>query len=84
MSLLSQLKDLRHKYLSTNAEYLRTPIYIGGGIPDAQDPGKATRRQLIPHFTILHGLPTPPPYEPDAGAEMPEQTPEDELEDVIA
>ena len=83
MSLLNQLKDLRHKYLETNAAYIRTPIYIKGCIPDSDDPDKATRKLLIPHYVIWHGLPAPPPYEPDAGADMPEQFAE-ELEDVIA
>ena len=57
MTLLRQLQALKTKYLETNAEYLRTPIFIAGGIPDAQDPGKATRKLLIPHFVIWHGLP---------------------------
>jgi hypothetical protein len=89
MSLLSQLKDLRQQYLTTNSEYLRTPIYIWGCIPDAQDPGKATRRQLIPHYVIHHGLPEQVYDWPDTEAERPgcvsrdeEQMPEDE--DVIA
>lgn len=66
MSLLRQLQALKTKYLATNAEYLRTPIFIGGGIPDAQDPGKATRKLLIPHFVIWHGLPSPVYEVPEA------------------
>jgi hypothetical protein len=84
MSLLTQLKDLKSKYLETNSAYLRTPIFLAGGIPLKDDPDKATRKLLIPHYVIWHGLPATPRNEPDAGADMPEQTPEDELEDVIA
>ena len=84
MSLLSQLKDLKTKYLETNSAYLRTPIFLNGGIPDIDDPDKATRKFLIPHYVIWHGLPATPPYEPDAGADMPESSLLDELEDVIA
>jgi hypothetical protein len=85
MSLLSQLKDLRQQYLTTNSEYLRRPIYIWGCIPDAQDPGKATRRQLIPHYVIHWGLPEPPPYEPEQEYRTPEQMePEQMEEDIIA
>jgi hypothetical protein len=80
MSLLSQLKDLKTKYLETNSAYLRTAIYIWGCIPDAADPGKATRRQLIPHFSIHYGLPEQV-YE---GPEAEYRTPEQEAEDVIA
>jgi hypothetical protein len=75
VSLLSQLKDLKTKYLETNSEYLRTPIYLSGGMPLADDPEKATRKLLIPHYVIWHGLPATPPYEPDAGADMPESSP---------
>ena len=85
MSLLSQLKDLKTKYLETNSEFLRTPIYLNGGIPLKDDPDKATRKLLIPHYVIWHGLPAPPPYA--AGADMPEQECrelEAEEEDVIA
>ena len=85
MSLLSQLKELRHKYLETNSEFLRTPIYLYGGIPLRDDPEKATRKLLIPHFCIWHGLPATPPYE--AGDDMPEQEYrelEPEEEDTIA
>jgi hypothetical protein len=84
MSLLSQLKDLKTQYLATNSAYLRTPIVLHGGIPLKDDPAKATRKFLIPHYVIWHGLPATPPYEPDAGAEIPESSPLDELEDVIA
>ena len=85
MSLLSQLKDLKTKYLETNSAYLRTPIYLYGGIPLRDDPDKATRKLVIPHFCIWHGFPPPPPYE--AGDDMREQEyrelePEDE--DTIA
>jgi hypothetical protein len=63
MSLLRQLNALKTQYLATNSAYLRTPIFLHGGIPLADDPAKATRKRLIPHFTIWHGLPEPPPYE---------------------
>jgi hypothetical protein len=81
MSLLSQLKDLKTKYLETNAEYLRTPIFLSGGIPSSDDPGKAKRKLLIPHYVIWHGLPATPPH--DAGADMPESSRLDELEDQL-
>jgi hypothetical protein len=80
VSLLSQLKDLRHKYLETNSAYLRTPIFLHGGIPLKDDPDKATRKLLIPHFCIHHGLPFQAYVWPEAGTDMPEQ----ELEEVIA
>jgi hypothetical protein len=84
MSLLSQLKDLKTKYLETNSAYLRTPIFLYGGIPEQDDLGKATRKLLIPHYIIWHGLPEPPPYEvPEAEYRMREQM-DMESEDVIA
>jgi hypothetical protein len=85
MSLLSQLKDLKTKYLETNSEYLRTPIYIWGCIPDAADPGKATRKRLIPHFTIYHGLPEQVYDWPEHEYRTPDERAADmEPEDVIA
>jgi hypothetical protein len=84
MSLLSQLKDLKNQYLTTNAAYLRTPIYIHGAIPLAQDPAKATRKLLIPHYVIWHGLPEQEYEVPEAEYRTPDEREADMEEDVIA
>ena len=83
MSLLRQLRELRTQYLTTNAEYLRTPIYLHGGIPLKDDPAKATRKLLIPHYAIWHGLPEHVYTVPEAEYRMPEQFAY-EPEDAIA
>jgi hypothetical protein len=85
MSLLSQLKDLKTKYLETNSEYLRTPIFLYGGIPLKDDPGKATRKLFIPHYVIWHGLPEQVYDWPEAEYRTPDERAADmELEDIIA
>jgi hypothetical protein len=82
VTILRQIKELKSEYASINAHVLRRVIQIHGGIPNDLDPKKPLRRTLLPGFLIIGGLPAPPPY--DAGAYMPEHTPDDELEDVIA
>jgi hypothetical protein len=83
VSLLCQLNALRQQYLATDAEYLRTPIYLHGGLPLKDDPAKATRKCLIPHYAIWHGLPEQVYTVPEAEYWMPEQF-ADEPEDAIA
>jgi hypothetical protein len=80
MSLLSQLKELRHKYLETNSAYLRTPIYLYGGIPLADDPDKPTRKTLIPHYVIWHHMPDPVYEVPEAEYRTPDGREADERE----
>jgi hypothetical protein len=85
VSLLSQLKDLKTKYLETNSEYLRTPIFLHGGIPLKDDPDKATRKLLIPRYVIWHGLPEQVYDWPEHEYRTPDERAADmEPEDVIA
>ena len=81
MSFLRQIKDLKTEFATIHSRVLRRVIQINGGIPLSSDPKKPLRRTLLPGYLVIGGLPAPPPY--DAGADMPESSPLDELEDQL-
>jgi len=77
MTLLRQIKELKSEFATIHSDVLRRVIQINGGIPIALDPKKPLRRTLLPGFLVIAGLPHAQPYEPDAGADKPEQMEED-------
>ena len=73
MSFLRQIKELRSEFATIHSHVLRRLVQINGCIPERSNPKKPLRRTLLPGYLVIGGLPDPPPYEPEAGADMPEQ-----------
>jgi hypothetical protein len=84
MTILRQIKELKTEFAAIHSHVLRSVVQVNGGIPLALDPNKPLRRTLMPGFLVIGGLPHAPPYVPDAGYGMPEQTEPKQREDAIA
>jgi hypothetical protein len=74
MTILRQIKDLKTEYATIHSHVLRQVVQIHGCIPLVLDPKKPLRRTLLPGFVVTGGLPSPPPYEPDAANRTPESS----------